>query len=114
MANELRTLIDDFAGRLSTIIEAEALERARSSVLAAFGVVTPRLPGRPPRTRSIVASKARRKLPRQLCPVPGCRNPAAPVFGMVCGKHRAVRKAKIRAYREARRAKKAQVATGRS
>jgi hypothetical protein len=37
--------------------------------------------------------------------VPGCKNPAAPVFGMVCAKHRNVAKAKIRKYREARRAK---------
>jgi hypothetical protein len=51
MANDLRTLINDFAGRLSTIIEAEALERARGSVLAAFGVETPRRRGRPPKTR---------------------------------------------------------------
>jgi len=107
MANDLRTLINDFAGRLSTIIEAEALERARGSVLAAFGVETPRRRGRPPKTRSAVVSKSRRKAPRQLCPVPGCGNPAAPIFGMVCGKHRDVPKAKIKAYREARRARKA-------
>jgi|SRR3954454_3008516 hypothetical protein len=41
--------------------------------------------------------------PKQLCPVPGCKNPAAPVFGMVCAEHKGVAKAKIKEYREARR-----------
>jgi hypothetical protein len=53
-----------------------------------------------------IAKKARKKLPRQLCPVPGCTNPAAPVFGMVCAKHKDVAKSKIKKYREARKAKK--------
>jgi hypothetical protein len=35
--------------------------------------------------------------------VPGCTNPAAPVFGMVCKEHKNVAKAKIKKYREARR-----------
>jgi hypothetical protein len=50
--------------------------------------------------------KARKKPPKQFCPVPGCKNPAAPVFGMVCAKHKDVAKAKIKKYREARKAKK--------
>ena len=50
--------------------------------------------------------KARRKGPIQLCPVPGCKNPAAPVFGMVCAKHKDLPKAKIRKFREARKAKR--------
>src|SRR3954465_12223520 len=41
--------------------------------------------------------------PKQLCPVPGCKNPAAPVFGMVCAEHKKIAKSKIREYREARR-----------
>src|SRR5438270_10406085 len=44
--------------------------------------------------------------PKQLCPVPGCKNPAAPVFGMVCADHKGVPKAKIKKYRLARRAQK--------
>lgn len=42
--------------------------------------------------------------PKQLCPVPKCRRPAAPVFGMVCGDHKNVAKSTIKKYREARRA----------
>jgi hypothetical protein len=47
-----------------------------------------------------VPAPARKK---QLCPVPGCKNPAAPVFGMVCKAHKNVAKSKIKKYREARR-----------
>jgi hypothetical protein len=47
----------------------------------------------------------RRKRSKQLCPVPGCKGVAAPIFGMVCSKHKDVPRAKIKKYREARRAK---------
>ena len=50
--------------------------------------------------------KPRKKAPPQYCPVPGCKNKAAPIFGMVCSAHKDVPKAKIKEYREARRAKK--------
>ena len=50
------------------------------------------------------ARQPRKKRAKQLCPVPGCKNPAAPVFGMVCSKHKDIPKAKIKEYREARRA----------
>ena len=52
--------------------------------------------------------KARKKPPIQYCPVPGCKNRAAPVYGMVCGDHKDRPKAEIRKYREAR--KKAKLA----
>ena len=105
MANTLRDLISDFAAKLTSLVQSEALVRARTHVEAALGV---RRPGRPAgAAASIVGRKPRKKGPKQLCPVPGCRNPAAPVFGMVCAKHRDVPKAKIKKYREARRAKKA-------
>jgi hypothetical protein len=39
--------------------------------------------------------------------VPGCTNRAAPVFGMVCAKHKDLPKTTIKKYREQRRAKKA-------
>lgn len=59
------------------------------------------------RPRALRAVKAeRRKGPIQLCPVPGCKDRAAPVFGMVCSKHRAVPKRIVAKYRAARRAKK--------
>ena len=87
-------------------------DQARLAVDSALGVSKPRR-GRPPKnagtasaTLAVVGRKKRKKGPKQLCPVPGCKNPAAPVFGMVCAKHKDVPKAQIKKYREARRAKK--------
>jgi hypothetical protein len=112
----IKTLVADFAGQLSALIHGQATERARAAVMSAFGVAPRRGPGRPPKTATAKATviapaapakkKARKKAPRQLCPVPGCKNPAAPIFGMVCAKHKDLPKAKIKAFREARRAKK--------
>jgi hypothetical protein len=118
----IRTLIEDFANQLSSLMERQALDRARVAVENALG--GKRSPGRPPKMMSAlgigsigsvgsvgsVGKKPRRKGPKQLCPVPGCKNPAAPVFGMVCAKHKDVPKAQIKKYREARRAKKQKAA----
>jgi hypothetical protein len=100
----VRSLIEGFTNQLTAILESQAMERARLAVESAFGV---KRPGRPPKTSPTTAGKKpRKKAPVQFCPVPGCRNPAAPVFGMVCAKHKDVPKTKIKKYREARRAKK--------
>jgi hypothetical protein len=96
---DIRSLVDEFAARLSSLIEHQVLERARA-------VVDGALAGNRPNH----ALKRRKKAPRQLCPIPGCTNAAAPVFGMVCAKHKDVSKAKIKKYREARRAKKLKAA----
>ena len=111
---DIKTIVADFAKQLSALIEQQANDRARTAVLAAFGAAPRRGPGRPPksaapvalRAHAAVVKKARKKGPLQLCPVPGCKNPAAPVFGMVCAKHKDLPKAKIKAFREARKAKK--------
>ena len=88
------------------------MERAKAAVYEALGVSPKRGPGRPPKAQSALTApkKARRKGPVQLCPVPGCKNPAAPVFGMVCAKHKDVAKSKIKKYRALRSAKKAKAA----
>lgn len=81
-------------------------ERIQATIAGAFGSPVKRGPGRPPKlaaARALTAPKKTR--PKQLCPVPGCKNPAAPVFGMVCAKHKDVAKAKIKKYRAARKAK---------
>jgi hypothetical protein len=44
---------------------------------------------------------------RSSVPVPGCKNVAAPIYGMVCSEHKDVPKAKIKQYRAARKAAKA-------
>ena len=108
----IKTLVADFADQLSALIHSQATERARTAMMSAFGVGPRRGPGRPPKmaaakmTVVAAAKKPRKKAPRQLCPVPGCKNSAAPIFGMVCAKHKDLPKAKIKAFREARRAKK--------
>src|ERR1700690_4011922 len=100
----VRSLIEDFTNQLTAILESQAMERARHAVESAFGV---KRPGRPPKVAAIaIEKKPRKKAPPQLCPVPGCRSPAAPLYGMVCAEHKGVAKAKIKKYREARRAKK--------
>jgi hypothetical protein len=106
--NNLRSLVEDFVGRLVSAVEADATNRARQMVITALGNGTlPRRRGRPPKFTSLLAvSGPSRRRPKQLCPVPGCSNPAAPVFGMVCAKHKDVPKATIKKYREARRAAK--------
>jgi hypothetical protein len=102
--SEIRSLVENFTNQLAALVEGQALDRARAAVESALGV---RRPGRPAKISPIaIAKKARKKPPKQFCPVPGCKNPAAPVFGMVCAKHKDVAKAKIKKYREARKAKK--------
>jgi hypothetical protein len=106
MDNQIRTLVANFTEQLATLVEGQALDRARTAVEGALGGDR-RGPGRPARVVTLLPSgRPRKKAPRQLCPVPGCKNPAAPVFGMVCAKHKDITKAKIKAFREARRAKK--------
>jgi hypothetical protein len=100
----VRSLIEDFANQLTALVESQALDQARAAVESALGV---RRPGRPTKAAPLaIGKKTRKKPPKQFCPVPGCKNPAAPVFGMVCAKHKDVAKTKIKKYREARRAKK--------
>jgi hypothetical protein len=110
-SGDIHGIVHDFVSRLSSLIEEDALTRARAVVLSAFGVGSGvrRGPGRPPGSgvRGAAGRRMRRKGPIQLCPVPGCTNRAAPVFGMVCAKHKDLPKATIKKYREQRRAKKA-------
>jgi hypothetical protein len=110
-SGEIHSIVENFVTRLSSLIEQDAVTRARAAVLAAFGEggeASRRGPGRPSASgvTAIVGRRQRRKGPIQLCPVPGCSNRAAPVFGMVCSKHKDLPKAQIKKYREARRAKK--------
>src|SRR5438552_3472064 len=123
-SSEIRDIVSQFVGQLSALIEQDAVSRAREAVLSAFsgadvaglGARGVRRRGRPPGGKALPAAVAigrgrppgrpRRKAPIQLCPVPGCTNRAAPVFGMVCAKHKDLPKAEIKKYREARRAQR--------
>ncbi|HEY4187841.1 MAG TPA: hypothetical protein VGP07_22385 [Polyangia bacterium] len=105
---DLKRVITEFTERLHAVIEAHSMEQARAAVMRALGVDAPRRPGRPAKASALPApaKKLRKKPPRQLCPVPGCKNVAAPVFGMVCADHKAVAKSKIKKFRDARKATK--------
>jgi hypothetical protein len=97
---DIRSLVEDFTTRLGSIIEKQVLERARAAVDGALG-----------KGNGVGSStKARKKAPPQFCPVPGCKNAAAPVFGMVCAQHKDVPKTKIKKYRQDRRARKLKAA----
>src|SRR5215831_3891230 len=98
--SDLQEVVQQFVDKLSSMIETEVVSRAREAALNALdgrGSVS---------IRGGVIIRKRRKGPIQLCPVPGCSNRAAPVFGMVCSKHKDLPKAEIKKYREARREKK--------
>jgi hypothetical protein len=100
--------IEAFTNQLVATVEAAAAQRIQAALAGAFGVPQKRGPGRPPKhlattAHSIFTSVSAPARKKQLCPVPGCTNPAAPVFGMVCKEHKNVAKSKIRKYREARR-----------
>lgn len=110
----IRSLIEDFTNQLSSLLEHDALDRARAAVESALGAGG--RPGRPAKVlpqAKLLSFTGGRPRAKQLCPVPGCKNPAAPVFGMVCSKHKDVPKAKIAKFRDARRAKKMKKPSGR-
>lgn len=110
---DIQSAISEFTDRLTSLIESDALARARDSVIRAFSNGSKPRRGRPPGGVSLLGAggagglKTRRRRAKVFCPVPGCKNVAAPVFGMVCGEHRDVPKAKIKKYRAARKAKAA-------
>lgn len=108
----ISSLTEAFARQLASVVEQAAAERIQTAILGGLaGGAAVRGPGRPRKggitPLSVALAVPRRKAPKQLCPVPGCKNAAAPVFGMVCAKHKDTPKAKIKKYRDDRRAAKA-------
>src|SRR3569623_3403041 len=97
---DIRQLVADFTKRLHAAVDQISVARAREAVMHALGEKRGRLPRG---MAAILGRKPRRKGPRQLCPVPGCQNAAAPEFGMVCAEHKDVSKTRLKQYREARR-----------
>jgi hypothetical protein len=109
--HSLQVLVEQFVLQIVATVEAATTQRVQGAIASALGngagAIFPRRRGRPPKNPLLALSlgPARRRA-KQLCPVPGCSNPAAPVFGMVCAKHKDIAKAKIKQYRAARRAAK--------
>ena len=111
---DIRTLVQNFVTTLIAAVEQSTTQRIQAALMSGVnGLPARRGPGRPPKNPLLSASalaaisRPAKKRAKQLCPVPGCKNPAAPVFGMVCTKHKDIPKAKIKEYREARRKAKA-------
>ncbi len=104
MNREIEKLTNEFTTHLVRTIDEHIQTEISRRALAAFGGSPGR--GSPRGAFKLEGGKLRRKMPVQLCPVPGCKNKAAPVFGMVCRDHTGIAKKTIAKYREARRAKK--------
>ena len=114
MDNNIQFLVENFVKQIVALIEGAAARRVQAAVSAALGagsaLALPRRRGRPAKTASLVHAVAPapgKRRPKQLCPVPGCTGLAAPIFGMVCSKHKEVSKALVKRYRAQRRAAKA-------
>jgi hypothetical protein len=126
---DLPTIFAAFEERVVAVVEARVLARimevfargvldthaadAAKSVkrglprASSRAVVTTRDPlnkAAPGMIKALVARKP------QLCPVPRCKGVAAPVYNMVCKRHKDVPKAKIAKFREARRLANAKAA----
>jgi hypothetical protein len=112
---DIRTLVQNFVTSLVAAVEQTTTQRIQAALMSGVnGGVPRRGPGRPrknplftPTALAVLSTAPAKKRAKQLCPVPGCKNAAAPVFGMVCAKHKDIPKAKIKEYREARRKAKA-------
>jgi hypothetical protein len=111
-AGSLQLLVEQFVKQVVAVVESATTHRVQTAIVTALGngaSIFPRRRGRPPKNPLLLSGAALlapgpvRRRTKQLCPVPGCTNPAAPVFGMVCGQHKDVPKAKIKQYRAARR-----------
>jgi hypothetical protein len=109
---DIRTLVQSFVTQLVAAVEQTTTQRIQAALMSGVnGGVPKRGPGRPRKNpiftpAALAALGPTKKRAKQLCPVPGCKNPAAPVFGMVCSKHKDIPKAKIKEYRDARRKSK--------
>ena len=107
----ITTIVETFVSQITTAMEASMVDRIQAAIAGAIGVPQKHGPGRPAKqavagVAPVVARPVGKKTrPKQLCPVPGCKNVAAPVFGMVCKDHKNVAKSKIKKYRAERKGK---------
>ncbi len=112
MDSNIQVLVENFVKQIVASVEAATARRVQAAITSALsgGALTlPRRRGRPPKAAYLVSAPVAslaapvKKRPKQLCPVPGCTGLAAPVFGMVCSKHKDLPKTQIKKYRAQRR-----------
>jgi hypothetical protein len=111
METNIRSLVEGFVNQIVSAVEADSVRRVQQAVTAAFAgnLSVPSHSGRPAKGAVVAVAGVSTPIkhrPKQFCPVPGCTGVAAPVFGMVCSKHKDLSKAKIKEYRAQRRAAK--------
>ncbi len=110
METNIRSLVEGFVSQIVAAVEADSVRRVQQAVVATFAGGVADVARRPGGSARVVAAAAAsapvRRRPKQFCPVPNCTGVAAPVFGMVCAKHKDLPKAKIKEYRAQRRAAK--------
>lgn len=105
----IKELVDQFVGNMTEAVDKAVRERLDQALGAAFGsggASVRRGPGRPPKAVGAATTpkaKSAKPYKRRVCPVPGCKGTAAPVFGMVCSAHKDVPKGLIKKYREAQK-----------
>ena len=104
MPADIQAIVEEFTQNLLITI-FENLQGGTSTPKKNGSHPSPTEP--PPALAAEAPKKKRKRGPVQMCPVPGCKNRAAPVFNMVCSDHKSVSKKKIAAYREERRRKNA-------
>jgi len=105
METNIRSLVEGFVNQIVAAVEADSIRRVQQVVTSAFSGGAGAVRAGRPAIIGAVSAPVRRR-PKQFCPVPGCTGVAAPVFGMVCAKHKDTPKAKIKEFRAQRRAAK--------
>jgi hypothetical protein len=99
----LKPLLSDFARSIASAVERMTLDRVREALDGAVTGVGRRA-GRPRARRAAV-----------LCYYPGCKNTAAPRFGMFCAaEHKSLSAADKKKYRERHQAQEGAVANKRA
>ena len=96
---EIEDILRKYGAEIETLV--------RDKTLAQLGL-RPQLKSVQGKVNAVLSEiKKRKKGPKQLCPAPGCKRPAAPVFNMLCTQHKDAAKATVAKWREARRKKAA-------
>lgn len=104
--NEVQKRIEKFVSELIDYVRAEVRAEMLEAITGGSRSIHTRVGAKKLIDGISVVQRQRRKGPVQLCPIPNCKNRAAPVFGMVCAAHKGTPKALIKKYRDARRASK--------